>query len=196
MPIVIEYAGATDLGSVRDHNEDSLLLPSAVVAGQTALFRLTLHLCPSYRSSSLRWPTAWEGMHPVKMQAGCPGRDRGAPEQFKAGAAAEATLRETHNRLNVLARESGRHGMGTTLVMISIGRESAYVLNIGDSRCYRVRRYATQLTRDHSLQAQTGDSSVAKNIITSCVGGGTPEITIDVFDQTDKILPGELCSLQ
>jgi len=198
MPLIVEYAAATDLGSVRDHNEDSLLLPSKVIAG-----------VPRFQSDEvISMPVTAPLMFAVAdgMGGHASGEDASRyvlerianhPDQFVSGPLAQTAMTETHHSLNRLGLETGRKGMGTTLVLLSVGPETAYVLNIGDSRCYRVRSYAAQLTRDHSLQAQTGDSSVAKNIITSCVGGGTPDMTIDIFDQTDKVFPGDvyvLCS--
>ncbi len=43
-------------------------------------------------------------------------------------------------------------GMGTTLVALATEHRRAWVLNIGDSRCYRLRNgQLNQLTQDHSL---------------------------------------------
>ena len=43
-------------------------------------------------------------------------------------------------------------GMGTTMVSAVIYGDTAYVLNVGDSRCYKLgRKRMAQVTRDHSL---------------------------------------------
>ena len=42
--------------------------------------------------------------------------------------------------------------MGTTLVALATLEHHVWVLNVGDSRCYRLRNgQLEQLTRDHSL---------------------------------------------
>ncbi len=52
--------------------------------------------------------------------------------------------------------------------------------------------YIAQLTRDHTLREETGDESIQKNIITSCIGGGVTDIRIDVTDYSSKITGGDL----
>jgi PPM family protein phosphatase len=72
-------------------------------------------------------------------------------------------------------------GMGTTLVALVVEQDSAWVLNVGDSRCYRVRGgRLEQLTLDHSLveeQIRVGRMSrhealrsPLRNVITRAVG--------------------------
>jgi PPM family protein phosphatase len=72
-------------------------------------------------------------------------------------------------------------GMGTTLVALVVEGNSAWVLNVGDSRCYRVRDgRLEQLTLDHSLveeQIRVGRMSrhealrsPLRNVITRAVG--------------------------
>ncbi|HVX56870.1 MAG TPA: Stp1/IreP family PP2C-type Ser/Thr phosphatase [Candidatus Saccharimonadales bacterium] len=91
-------------------------------------------------------------------------------------------------------------GMGTTLVALVVKQNAAWVLNVGDSRCYRLRcGRLEQLTHDHSLvdeQVRMGRitpeealRSPLRNVITRAVG--TQEaITPDCFEfQVD---PGDL----
>jgi len=72
-------------------------------------------------------------------------------------------------------------GMGTTLVALVVERNRVWVLNVGDSRCYRVRDgRLEQLTLDHSLveeQIRVGRlsrrealRSPLRNVITRAVG--------------------------
>lgn len=72
-------------------------------------------------------------------------------------------------------------GMGTTLVALVIEERRAWVLNIGDSRCYRWRGgHLEQLTLDHSLveeQVRLGRMSRSeatrsplRNVITRALG--------------------------
>ena len=75
-------------------------------------------------------------------------------------------------------------GMGTTLVAVLIVGKAAYVLNVGDSRCYHVNAEGiTQVTRDHSLvnmMIQRGELTPeqaktypGKNYITRAIGTET-----------------------
>ena len=83
-------------------------------------------------------------------------------------------------------------GMGTTLVVMVTQEQRVWVLNIGDSRCYRMRQgRLEQLTRDHSLveeQVRLGRMtprealhSPLKNVITRALGTHS-RVTPDVFE--------------
>lgn len=67
--------------------------------------------------------------------------------------------------------ESNGSGMACTLTGILLYYDRAYILNIGDSRTYRLR-YGTlrQLTTDHSERDRTGDMSIPPSIIYNCLG--------------------------
>jgi protein phosphatase len=91
-------------------------------------------------------------------------------------------------------------GMGTTLVALAVEERHVWVLNIGDSRCYRVRQgRLEQLTLDHSLveeQVRLGRMSHSealrsplKNVITRALGTQIT-VTPDVFGLEAK--PGDL----
>ena len=72
-------------------------------------------------------------------------------------------------------------GMGTTLVSAVISNNTAYFLNIGDSRAYLIRKgVITRITRDHSAVQEMIDQGILtenqarnhpnKNIITRALG--------------------------
>ncbi len=96
-------------------------------------------------------------------------------------------------------------GMGTTLVALVAEERSAWVLNVGDSRCYRLRdNRLEQITMDHSLveeQVRMGRMSHSeavrsplRNVITRALGTQT-SVTPDCFDIQAE--PGDvfmLCS--
>lgn len=92
------------------------------------------------------------------------------------------------------------NGMGTTLVALAVEDRRAWVLNIGDSRCYRMRDgHLAQVTLDHSLveeQVRMGRMSHSealrsplKNVITRALGT-QPQVTPDVFEFDAR--PGDL----
>lgn len=96
-------------------------------------------------------------------------------------------------------------GMGTTLVGLVSHAGWAYVCNVGDSRCYRLRAgVLKQLTEDHTLAADmvrqglldpayAGDVS-ERNILTRAVGTAArveADVTWDEMHAEDRYL---LCS--
>jgi len=96
-------------------------------------------------------------------------------------------------------------GMGTTLVALVVEERRAWVLNVGDSRCYRLRQgRIEQLTVDHSLveeQVRMGRMSQSealrsplRNVITRALGTQNC-VTPDCFEFQAE--PGDvfmLCS--
>lgn len=83
------------------------------------------------------------------------------------------------------------HGMGTTLVSLLVEETRVWVLNVGDSRCYRIRAgRIEQLSHDHSLvdeQVRLGRMSRSeavrsplRNVITRALGTQT-QVTPDLF---------------
>jgi protein phosphatase len=97
-------------------------------------------------------------------------------------------------------RNNKLSGMGTTLVDLVVEERHAWVLNVGDSRCYRLRnQLLEQLTVDHSLveeQVRMGRMthsealrSPLRNVITRALGT-QPQVTPDVFEIEAE--PGDL----
>ena len=72
--------------------------------------------------------------------------------------------------------------MGTTLTGLLAFNNTLFVLNIGDSRTYRLRYgIFKQLTEDHSERQRTGDQSVPANLIYNALGTGTAFIDVKVM---------------
>jgi protein phosphatase len=91
-------------------------------------------------------------------------------------------------------------GMGTTLVVLVVEERRIWVLNVGDSRCYRLRKdRLEQLTLDHSLveeQVRMGRMSESealrsplRNVITRALGTQNC-VTPDTFEYQAE--PGDL----
>ena len=134
------------------------------------------------------------------------GRDPGKPlaaEAEKAVAAANQAILSRAKRSNKLT------GMGTTLVALLVEERRAWMLNVGDSRGYRLRNsrpgsHLEQITLDHSLveeQVRMGRMDRAealrsplRNVITRALGTQGC-VTPDVFELETE--PGDiflLCS--
>jgi protein phosphatase len=84
------------------------------------------------------------------------------------------------------------HGMGTTLAGLVTEGRRILVFNVGDSRCYRLRkRKLKQISQDHSLVEEqvrmgriTPDEALRsplRNVITRALGT-QPEIEPDIFE--------------
>ena len=82
-------------------------------------------------------------------------------------------------------------GMGTTLVSAFVRDGAAFVVNVGDSRCYRILNgEIKKVTKDHSFVQQLVDSGMLteeeaekhpkKNCITRAIGANY-DITPDIF---------------
>ena len=91
-------------------------------------------------------------------------------------------------------------GMGTTLVGLLVEERHAFVVNVGDSRCYRLRNnHIEQITLDHSLveeQVRLGRMTCSealrsplRNVITRALGTQS-RVTPDIFELEAE--PGDL----
>jgi protein phosphatase len=115
--------------------------------------------------------------------------------------AAQSAICEANEAIFARAQRNHRlSGMGTTLVALATHEQRVWVLNVGDSRCYRLRQSRLeQLSRDHSLveeQVRLGRMtprealhSPLKNVITRALGTQS-QVTPDVFEFQAE--PGDL----
>jgi serine/threonine protein phosphatase PrpC len=70
------------------------------------------------------------------------------------GTALRNGVRAANGAVYDAGRENSRRGMGTTLCALTLAGTEAIIVNVGDSRAYRVRGgECTQLTTDHSRVA-------------------------------------------
>jgi PPM family protein phosphatase len=118
-----------------------------------------------------------------------------APER-----AEEAICTANHAIFSRSQRNVRLSGMGTTLVGLVVEERRVWVVNVGDSRCYRLRNHRLeQLTLDHSLveeQVRMGRMTRAealrsplKNVITRALGTQS-RITPDIFEH--EVEPNDL----
>lgn len=116
------------------------------------------------------------------------GVEPGIPERLR-----EAVMTANKRIYEEAENHPEYHGMGTTVSVVLVNGENAYVAQVGDSRVYlwrTGRRRLWQLTEDHSLIAEQvrngylseeeAQNHSLKNLITRAVG--TREaITVDLF---------------
>jgi protein phosphatase len=140
MPIALESAGKTDVGLVREKNEDSMLLEPAYglyvvcdgmgghVGGQVA--------------SQLAVSTISEVVRTKNPPPGPQDEDLLVTSIKCANSSVFAKARA----------EPALHNMGTTVVALRGDGNFMHVCHVGDSRIYRLRQgNFEQITRDHSL---------------------------------------------
>jgi serine/threonine protein phosphatase PrpC len=133
-------------------------------------------------------------------------KERGPESPSQLPAAAESAVTAANEAIFSRAQRNQRlSGMGTTLVVMATQEQHVWILNIGDSRCYLMRKgRLEQLTRDHSLveeQVRLGRMtprealhSPLKNVITRALGTQS-QVTPDIFELDAE--PGDiflLCS--
>jgi protein phosphatase len=118
-------------------------------------------------------------------------RAEGAETSLQA-AVEEAVYAANHAIYSRAQRNAQLNGMGTTLVGLATDEQRVLVVNVGDSRCYRLREgLLEQLTLDHSLveeQVRLGrmtrseaTRSPLRNVITRALGT-QDHVTPDFFE--------------
>jgi len=211
-PLVREVFGLTDVGLVREGNEDALLL-----LGDQDLFVVADgmggHACGEVASAF-----TIEAIRAFYHSSEITRRVRSAHRRSRGtqGAANRDTsfhalrLRKAVESANIsVYRLAQQHeqlrDMGTTVVATSFCGSRVYVANVGDSRVYRVRRGTlTQLTEDHSLlneylkmnllRPEDAEAFPYKNVIVRALGlqeAVTVDITMSTVRRGDQFL---LCS--
>jgi protein phosphatase len=109
-----------------------------------------------------------------------------------------------HQAIKDAGVAEGKRGMATTLTMVTIHWPRAYVIHVGDSRGYRLRKgVLTQVTKDQTmaqamidagaLTPAAAEQSRLKHILWSALGGkeATPEVATLDCEWEDVML---LCS--
>ncbi len=197
----MKYFGLTDVGKVRELNEDTYLIKEygdtvlfavfdgmgGAAAGETAS-KVALEEVEKYFDSFF---ADFARTEPAAIQA----------------ALASAADRANFKIFSLAAEDENFKGMGTTLVCALCIRDKIYIAHVGDSRAYLIDKDgALQITRDHSfvqylvdigkLTPEEARTSSKKNIITRAVGVDK-EVSVDVSVLEKKQYKGKtllLCS--
>ena len=139
----------------------------------------------------------------LRLLGGRGGGEDGAPPAAMPTLAEEAIDAANQAIFSRGQRNYKLSGMGTTLVGLVVEECRVWVLNVGDSRCYRMRnRHLEQITHDHSLveeQVRLGRltrsealRSPFRNVITRALGTQS-RVTPDIFELEAE--PGDLLLL-
>lgn len=146
----IRFAGKTDVGKVRAHNEDNVLIPtqsalaavadgmgghaSGEVASAIAVETIEKYYAKTDEDGAATWPLR---LPQIDIE-----RDRIAT----AIKLANAQIFETG------VKDPDKKGMGCTVDAMFFSQGRYYIGHVGDSRVYRIHRgQMQQLTEDHSL---------------------------------------------
>ncbi|MFO7777587.1 MAG: Stp1/IreP family PP2C-type Ser/Thr phosphatase [Nitriliruptoraceae bacterium] len=182
--------GRSDVGNVRDSNEDALLVRDSVYAVADGMGG---HLAGEVASAT--------ALEPIEELDG---------RIFQDNAAAVTALRDAvvaaNERVSQLAIENPDYrGMGTTLTAALVEGRRLHVAHVGDSRAYLLRDgYFSQLTDDHTLVQHLVDEGQItreeaarhpqRSVITRAIGVSED---VEVDSMSLELQPGDqvlLCS--
>jgi protein phosphatase len=185
------FAAATDVGRMRQNNEDSYLSSKPVAAV----------------ADGMGGHSAGEVASAIAIEELAALRDRGPWENETAATddLKQAILRANRRIREMAASDRKLNGMGTTLVALLEDGDMVHVANVGDSRGYLLRQgELSQVTVDHSLVQELVDDGrlspedaerhPQRSVITRALGID-PEVEFDLF--TYKLQVGDrllLCS--
>ncbi len=200
----VTFAGATDVGKVRQHNEDSFAIDPAhnlmmvcdgmgghaagEVASRIGIETITKfftqHDLNTFESEAFTYP---ETISPSG--------------KLLAGAIAVANHRIIEHGRSV----PGQTGMGTTVVACQFDNGVVSICHVGDSRAYLIREqnirrvtvdhsWVSELMEKHNISEADAELQVNKNVITRALGT-RPQVRVDIsqirFIQNDLFL---ICS--
>jgi len=147
----LEFVERTDVGRVRDHNEDYMGYASPATPAQVRTHGWMFVMADGvggHEKGEVASKTAVES-----MVAGFHGS--------KDGESHSAVLQRLIQQANVSIFEAAVHGgrntagMATTIVACALRYDRVCVAHVGDSRCYLIRNgKAAQITRDHTVASE------------------------------------------
>lgn len=195
----IRFAGKTDVGLQRDHNEDAFLIMTEhgvmVVADGLGGHRsghIASELCVSTLSDFFTVTVRTDATWPF------PYNEQLTDEENYLFTGIRLANRRIFDRS---LKTMNDFGMGTTCVgaMFSKDHKRVSIANVGDSRCYRIRgAEVKQLTRDHSLVSDAVESApwmseeeiarLPPNVITRALGI-REDVVVDLHNEATR--PGD-----
>jgi protein phosphatase len=193
--ITVRVVGRTDVGLVREHNEDNFLLADLATGSRDpATFQnvpsagLVLGVCDGMGGAAAGEVASQMAVDTIleMMSHSVPAADRDALAR-----ALVRSIEEAGERIFDAARtDRSRRGMGTTATIAALMDKTLFVGQVGDSRAYILRAgELKQVTKDQSLVNQlieagqlTEDEAEAfehSNIILQALGT-TEQVSVDL----------------
>lgn len=181
----ISFGSRTDIGYVRDHNEDSLIIIPPLFAVADGM--------GGHEAGEIASEITVNTLAEL------------APSHFDAEGLTAAVEAANYNVMKAPRQGIGRDGMGTTLTAAMLEGERLLIAQVGDSRAYLLHKgHLQQITRDHSLMADLIEAGQItpeearvhpnRSVITRAIGSDIhmrPDIYELNVDAGDRIL---LCS--
>ena len=181
----ISFGSRTDIGYVRDHNEDSLIIIPPLFAVADGM--------GGHEAGEIASEITVNTLAEL------------APSHLDAEGLTAAVEATNYNVMKAPRQGIGRDGMGTTLTAAMLEGERLLIAQVGDSRAYLLHKgHLQQITRDHSLMADLIEAGQItpeearvhpnRSVITRAIGSDIhmrPDIYELNVDAGDRIL---LCS--
>lgn len=181
----ISFGSRTDIGYVRDHNEDSLIIIPPLFAVADGM--------GGHEAGEIASEITVNTLAEL------------APSHLDAEGLTAAVEAANYNVMKTPRQGIGRDGMGTTLTAAMLEGERLLIAQVGDSRAYLLHKgHLQQITRDHSLMADLIEAGQItpeearvhpnRSVITRAIGSDIhmrPDIYELNVDAGDRIL---LCS--
>lgn len=181
----ISFGSRTDIGYVRDHNEDSLIIIPPLFAVADGM--------GGHEAGEIASEITVNTLAEL------------APSHLDAEGLTAAVEAANYNVMKAPRQSIGRDGMGTTLTAAMLEGERLLIAQVGDSRAYLLHKgHLQQITRDHSLMADLIEAGQItpeearvhpnRSVITRAIGSDIhmrPDIYELNVDAGDRIL---LCS--
>lgn len=183
---LIKYEAISDIGCVRTNNEDMAYVAGKLVRDGFASGEVKADTCVGFAVA--------DGM------GGYEGGEIASEIVCRSFASFIKSLPNEDensiiNRIKAWAKEANNlvyesaalrpelSEMGTTFIALIWFAERFYMLNVGDSRCYRVRSgILKQLSTDHSERERTGNPDIPSNLIYNFMGLPSRDFFSDVTE--------------
>ncbi len=191
----IEITGQTDVGSVRDHNEDAIgtepSLGLAILADGMGGHR------GGEVASAITVSTVYDTLTDKLKSLNEGGTDEKTGYSLESISVHNAITLANTNVFDSSNENAQYRGMGTTVVVVLFYDNRFTVAHVGDSRLYRVRNgVLEQVTRDHSLMQELIDrgfytpeqarKSLNKNLVTRAIGI-EEKVNIDIQEDVAQV---------
>ena len=187
----VSVGAQTDLGRVRENNEDKFVLvepEETELLAIKGLFYAVADGMGGHASGQIASELALKTI--VKTYYADPNDD--VPESLEA--AFQSANLFIHDTAQAVPE---REGMGTTCTSVILRDDDLYCGHVGDSRCYLIRDGdIRQISEDHSwvaeqvkrgaLTEQEAEMSPFRNVITRSLGA-SPELEVDVYQEKVKM---------
>lgn len=181
----MQYFGLSDVGSVRENNEDSF-----------GIRQISDHAAAFVVADGMGGHLGGEEASNTAVDFVLEAIDESSSKFNKySDKQIENFLKNTVIKVNKILFEkanddSNLMGMGTTLVICIVLKDKYFAANVGDSRLYIHSSSLTQITKDHSYVSELVDMGAitkeqalthpGKNVITRAVGTES-DVTADIF---------------